>query len=158
MKRYRFKGLLLMLFCLCSGCAKNETFPSGRFEAEKTGCIILDDEEVTFSDMNPDYLKEYLALELAGLEYFRKRDEGEIMSNEEFERIRKEYIEDLDVSSYINADFKHVEIEYDELSRVYEYLVWQEDKTQAFYFHYYTEKGYIIFDAVSSEIQFWLQK
>ncbi|MBR5348647.1 MAG: hypothetical protein IK125_05375 [Lachnospiraceae bacterium] len=158
MKRYRFKGLLLILMCLCSGCAKKESFPSGRFEAEKTGCIILDDEEVTFSDMNPDYLKEFLALELAGLEYFRKRDEGEIMSDEEFERIRKGYIEELDVSPYINADFKHVEIEYDELSRVYDYLVWQEDETQAFYFHYYTEKGYIIFDAVSSDIKFWLQE
>lgn len=158
MKRYRFKGLLLILLCLCAGCAKKETFPSGRFEAEKTGCIILEDEEVTFSDMSPDYLKEYLALQLAGVEFFRKRDEGEIMSDEEFERIRRGYIEELDVSPYTNTDFNHVEIEYDEFSRVYSYLVWQDDKTLAFYFHYYTEKGYIIFDAVSSEIQFWLQE
>jgi|GEM_PF-2270846 len=158
MKRYRFKGLLLILLCLCAGCGKKETFPSGRFEAESIGCIILDDDEVAFSDMSTEYLKEYLAWQLAALKFLEKRDEGEIMPNEELERIRKGYIEELDVSSYINADFKHVEIEYDELSRVYDYLVWQEDETQAFYFHYYTEEGYIFFDLVGSDIKFWLQE
>ena len=131
MKKLKLYMLLGIFTIILGGCGdsnhKKETY--GTFEYKNIdgsiATIIVDEEEITFQNVNIDEMKNakvefevYKEVMKLEKENFEKVDE------EEKEQIREKYNSEIDWSSFEDANFKY-NIEYDEESQ----SVWVESAT-----------------------------
>ena len=138
------KITLIVLLCvfsfILSACGDSDNVKEsyGTFEYENTdgslATIIIDEEEITFQNVNIDEMKNAKVEFEVYKEVMRlEKESSEEVAEEEKEAIRAKYNSEIDWSSFEDGSFKY-NVEYDESSQT----IWFESVTENEYEMYGT--------------------